>query len=202
MFDNDLVRRLPLINERRDDIINDAELLFGKADTLPGITECFTVFPVCKDGIVPVLMGNSASDMTFVTAIANIGSTDEPLTTLLLIILTMLITRRTGCTLDVAKNDFATNICLLAMIPVYAKVLGVKKKSFPRVVIRQPVGTNLLGDGTRILTEVLCNLFERDASTQCTLYILSVRSSQMFMVAWNILAHDELLPLLSEAYPS
>lgn len=74
MIDQDVIRRLPLFNQGRNDFIFLVQLSLCHVDAGSGIPELFTVFAVSKPGIVSILMRDGAVVDLFGTAVADIRS--------------------------------------------------------------------------------------------------------------------------------
>ena len=152
MVRNDLVRRLPLIDQRSDNPVFLMQLLSGHVDTGTGLLQAFPVFAVSKSGIVSVFVSNGTVRNLLVTAIADIRSFIEPAAAFLFKVGTGLVAGRAGSTLDTAKKDFPTGIGLFTMVAVDTKVFGIIKGAFV-IPVRQAVCLHLLGDGSGILTK-------------------------------------------------
>ena len=73
-------------------------------------------------------MRYSTFGMAFIASIADIWGTSKPAAVLLIKVLAMLIAAWTGFALDVAELDFSTNICVVAIEPFGAEVMGVEKE--------------------------------------------------------------------------
>lgn len=159
MVRNDLVRRLPLIDQRSDNPVFLMQLLSGHVDTGTGLLQTFPVFAVSKSGIVSVFVSNGTVRNLLVTAIADIRSFIEPAAAFLFKVRTGLIAGRAGSTLDTAEKDFSTDIGLFAVIAVDTKVFGVIKGPFV-ISVRQAVRFHLFGDGSGILTEEACDILK------------------------------------------
>jgi hypothetical protein len=94
-----------------------------------------------------------------------------------------LVTGWTGSALYSTNDDFAADIGLTAVITVNTEVLHVYKKSmvFPHA---EPVSPDFFGDGSRVLTEGLGNVFEGTAFIEGFFNVQSVIESQVFLIAW------------------
>lgn len=160
MFHNNLVRGMPLPDQRGNHLINMVEFLSGEMEAGSGIPECFPVPAVCKERIIMVLMGDGTACMSLITTIANIRSLVKPAAVLPYKILAVLVARRAGSTFDITKDNLSTDIFLLAMETVDTKVFGIQEESSSRVKIRQAVCTDLLGYRAWVFAEMACNLFE------------------------------------------
>lgn len=160
MVCNDLVRRLPLLDQRTDDPVFLVEFTSGHADTGTGLFKAFPIFAVSKPGIVSVFVCDGTVGNLFVTAVADIGSFIEPAAAFLFKVRTGLVAGRTGSTLDAAKKDFSTGICLFAMVTVYTKVFGIIKGTFV-IPVGQPVCFHFFRNRSGILTEETCDVLER-----------------------------------------
>lgn len=137
----DLIGRLTLIDQGRDDLILFPELVFGHVDTGAGVPELFSVLSVGEPGIIGILMSDGAFADVFGAAIADIGGMVEPVAAFLFEVLAGPVAGGTGSALDTTDEDFLAYICLLAVIAVYAEVVGIVKGAF--VV---PVGASVGAD--------------------------------------------------------
>lgn len=130
MIDQDMIRRLSLLDQRGNDLIFLVQFPYGHVDAGSGIPEILTVFTVSKTGIVNILMCDGAVVDLFATAVADIRGLIQAVAVLLFKVLTGLITGGTGSAFDTTEDDLAAGICFLAMIPMNTEVLGVIKSTF------------------------------------------------------------------------
>ena len=103
-----------------------------------GIAEFFTVFSVCKAGIIGVLVGNSTVADLLITAIADIRGFVKSVTAFFFKIGACLVTGGAGSTFNATKNDLAADISFSAVIPVDTEVLGIIKSAL-MIPIRKTV---------------------------------------------------------------
>lgn len=96
MICGDLIREWPLFNQGSDNHVILMEFTFAYVDPSTGIAEFFTVFSVCKTGIVGALVGNGAVAAFLITAIANIKAFIQSVTAFLFKIGACLVTGGTG----------------------------------------------------------------------------------------------------------
>lgn len=159
MVRNDLVRGLFLLNQRTDDPVFLVKFTFGHTDARTGLFKAFPIFAVSKSGIVSVFVRDGAVGNLFITTVADIRSFIKPVTAFLFKVGAGLIAGRTGSTLDAAKKDFSTGICLFAMVTVYTKVFGIIKGTFV-IPVGQPVCFHFLRNRSGILTEEACDILK------------------------------------------
>lgn len=74
MIRNNLVWRLSLQNERSDNLILLPQLLFGHADTGPGIRQGIPILTIRKFGIIVIFVSNRTVIDLFIASVANIRS--------------------------------------------------------------------------------------------------------------------------------
>ena len=70
----DMIRRLSLFDQWRNDLILFVKFPLGHVDPGSGIPEFFTIFPVSKPGVIRVFVGDGAVAELFGTAVADIRS--------------------------------------------------------------------------------------------------------------------------------
>ncbi len=160
MVRNDLVRRLPLFDQRTDNLIFLVKLMLRHIDARTGLLKTFPIFAVSKPGIVSVFVCNGAVRDLFITAIADIRGIIESATAFLFKIWAGMVTGRTGSTLDTTNKDFPAGIRLFVMVAMYTKVFGIIKGTFV-ISIGQAVCVRFFGDGSGILTEEACDILKR-----------------------------------------
>lgn len=137
-----------------------------------------------------VLMWDGAAGMALITSIADIGGTVKPLAAFFHKVFTMLVTRRTGSTLDMAEDDLPADIFLLAVKAVDTEVFGIQEEPPAGIEVRQTVGADFFGNGTGIFTEVAGDLLEGSTDIQLAFNVKPVCSGKVFMVSWNKFTHD------------
>ena len=130
MAHHDLIRGLPIFNQRGYDHIHSVQFLSAQRDTAAGISKLLTVPPVSSFGIVCIFSCNGTVIDCFRTAIADIGGFIQSAAAFHLVIFTGLVAGRTGSAFDAADNDFAAYICFGAVIAVDAEVSGIVKGAF------------------------------------------------------------------------
>jgi len=135
------------------------KLTSGHADTRAGLLKAFPVFTVSKPGIVSVFVCDGTVGDLFITAITDIGSFIKPVAAFLFKVGTGLVAGRAGSTLDTAKKDLSTGICLFTMVTVDTKVFGIIKGTFV-IPVGQPVCFHFLRNRSGILTEEACDILK------------------------------------------
>ena len=131
MVCNNLVERLSLLDQRRDDPVFLMEFTSGHVDTRTGFLKAFPVFTVSKPGIVSVFVCDGTVEDLFITAIADIGSFIESGVAFPFKVGIGLVTGKAGSILDTTKKDLSTGISLLAMVvAVDTKVFCIIKCTF------------------------------------------------------------------------
>ena len=193
----DLIRGLPLCDQRGDDHILLPEFMLCQADAGTGILQTFPVLSVSKLSIIAVLMSDGAVVDRPGTAVADIRSLIKPVAAFPAEVGTGLVAGRTGGTFDVTQNDLAAYIGLSAVIAVYAEVVGIVKSAFV-VPVAEAVVSDLFGDGGRILAEESGDILKGGTLVQGSFDVPAVIKGKMFLVSWYISAHGILLLLLSE----
>ena len=78
-----------------------------------------------------VFMWNGTVGMPLIAPVADIRCPVKSLAAFFHEILTMLVARGAGSTLNFAENDLATDILLLAVEAVDAEVFGIQKEPLP-----------------------------------------------------------------------
>jgi hypothetical protein len=73
MVCNDLIRRLPLKDQRSNDFILFPKIMFCEVDAGPGFSESLIVFAIGDSGVIKISDGNCAANPRFIAAIAYIG---------------------------------------------------------------------------------------------------------------------------------
>ena len=193
MVCNDLVRRLPLLDQRTDDPVFLVKFTSGHADARTGLLKAFPIFAVSKSGIVSVFVRDGTVGNLFITAVADIGSFIESAAAFPFKVRTGLVAGRAGSALDTAKKDFPTGICLFAMIAVYTKVSGIIKGTFV-IPVGQPVCFHFLRNRSGILTEEACDIFKRSTFGKFILDVDTIIQSQVFLITRYILTHSLIPP--------
>ena len=164
------------------------EFTFGHVDPGTGITEFFTIFSVCKTGVIDVLVGNGAVIDLLIAAIADIGGFVQSVTAFLFKIGACLITGRAGSTFDATENDLAAGIGLSAVITVDTEVPGIVKSAL-MIPVRQTMCLHFFRDGSGIFAQVFGNVLESRSFIQRIFNVDTVFKGKMFLVAGNIFAH-------------
>ncbi len=98
----DVIRRLPLFDQWRNDLILFAKFPPGHVDPGSGIPEFFTIFPVSKPCVIRIFMGDGAAADLFGTAVADIRSPVKSSAALFFEVPASLITGRAGSAFDSA----------------------------------------------------------------------------------------------------
>ena len=148
----DLIRGLPLCDQRGDDHILLPEFMLGQGDAGTGLLQTFPILSVSELSVIAVLMGDGAVAGRLGAAVADIRGLIKPVAAFPAEVRAGLVTGRAGGTFDVTQNDLAAYIGLSAVIAVYAEVVGIVKSAFV-VPVAEAVVSDLFGDGGRILAE-------------------------------------------------
>ena len=193
----DLIRRLPLCDQRGDDHILLPEFMLCQADAGTGILQTFPVLSVSKLSIIAVLMSDGAVVNRPGTAVADIRSLIKPAAAFPAEVRTGLVAGRTGGAFAAAQDNPAAYIGLSAVIAVYAEVVGIEKSAFV-VPVAEAVVSDLFGDGGRIFAEESGDILKGASLVQGSFDVPAVIKGEMFLVSWYISAHGILLLLLSE----
>lgn len=104
-------------------------------------------------------MGDGAMIYGFRASIANIRCLIEAVTTFPYKIRTGLVTDGTGSTFHITENELTAHIRFPAMIAVDTEVVGVIESAF-MIPVTKTVSPDFFGDGGRIFTQILSDLFE------------------------------------------
>lgn len=190
MVCKDMVRRLPLVDQRGYDFILLVQFSLGQVYASPGRAKSLTVLSVGKPGIVRILMSNGAMADFLWTAIANVRSPNEPQTALFLKAFTGLVASRTGSTFDTAHEQLLACIGLLTMITMDTEVVCVIEGTF-MIPVRCPTGLYLLGDSSRVLAKEASNVLKGCALIQFGFNIDTVIKSKVFLVTRNVFTHNK-----------
>ena len=126
----DMIRRLSLFNQRRNDLIFFVKFPLGHVDPGSGIPEFFAIFPVSEPCVIRVFVGDGAVTDLFGTAVADIRSPVKPYAALFFKVSAGLVAGRAGCAFDSAQDNLSAGISLLAVIAVNTEVFGVIESPF------------------------------------------------------------------------
>ena len=74
MVCNDLIGRLPLKDQRSNDLVLLPQIMFGKVNAGSGFAKALIVFAVSDPGVVKIPAGNGAAYSCLIAAIAHIRS--------------------------------------------------------------------------------------------------------------------------------
>lgn len=161
----DLVRGLSLRDQRGDDHILLAQFMLCHADTRTGIRKELPVLPVSEFSIITVFVCNGAVVYGFRTSITDIGSLIEAVTAFPYKVRTGLVAGGAGSTFHIAEDEFTAYVRFPAVIALDTEVMGIIESAF-MIPVAEAVGPDLLGDGSRILTEIFCDLLKRETLIQ------------------------------------
>ena len=189
MIDKDVIRRLSLLNQRRNDFVFLMEFASGHVDAGSGITKFFFVFTVSKAGIVSIFVCYGAVVNFFGASIADIRCLIQPVAAFFFKILAGLVTSWTGSTFDTAENELATGISFLTVIPVDAEVLCIIKGSF-MIPVGQAVCPDFLGYGGGILTQETSNVLKGSPFVQFVFNVDTVFKGKMLLITGNVFTHS------------
>ena len=126
----DMIRGLPLFNQRRNDLIFFVKFPLGHVDPGSGIPEFFAIFPVSEPCVIRVFVGDGAVADLFGTAVADIRSPVKSWAAFFFEVLAGLVTGRTGSTFDPAQDNLSAGVGLLAVIAVDTEVFGIIEGPF------------------------------------------------------------------------
>ncbi len=149
MIGYDLVRRLSLLDQRSNDLVDLTQLMFSHIYATACIAKVLLILPVCKTGVVFILVSNRTTADLFITAIADIRSFIEAVTAFLLKVTTCLVTGGAGSAFHSAQDDLSTCISLFTVITMDTKVLCIVERAF-MIPVRQAVLLHFLGNGCGI----------------------------------------------------
>ena len=138
MIRYNLIWRLSLKNQGRDDHLFLMQFVSGHVYTGSGLRETFFVFAISKNRIIAVFVGNRAVIDCFLTPDTHIRCFIKSVTSFFDKVRTCLVAGWTGGTFDTAENDLATGIDFFAMISVDAKVMCIVKTAFV-IPVAEPV---------------------------------------------------------------
>lgn len=161
----DPVRGLSLRDQRGDDHILLAKFMLCHADTGTGIRKELPVLPVSGFSIITVFVCNGAVVYGFRTSITDIGSLIGAVTAFPYKVRTGLVAGGAGSTFHITEDEFTAYVRFPAVIAVDTEVMGIIESAF-MVPVAEAVGPDLLGDGSRILTEIFCDLLKREPLIQ------------------------------------
>lgn len=109
----DMIGGLSLFDQRGNDLILFAKLLFCHVAPDSGTSKLFVIFSVGRSGIIVILVGNRAVIDFFRTAVEDIRSPVKPYAALFFRVFAGLVAGRTGCAFDSAQDNLSTGIRLL-----------------------------------------------------------------------------------------
>lgn len=164
--------------------------MLGHADAGTGVMQAFPVFPVSKFCIVAVFMGDGAMVDGLGASVADIRSFIETVTAFPYKVGAGLVAGRTGGAFHITKHDLMAHIRLPAVIAVDAEVMGIIKSAFVTPVT-EAVGSDLLGDGSRIFAEIFGDLLKREPLIQGSFNISAVTKGKVLLVSWYVFTHGE-----------
>ena len=104
-------------------------------------------------------MGDDAMIYDFRASITDIRSFVEAATAFPYKVRTGLVTGRTGRALYITENDFTAYVSLPAAVTVDTEVVGVIESTL-MIPVTKTVNPDFFGDGGRIFTQILSDLFE------------------------------------------
>ena len=184
----DMIRRLSLFDQRRNDLVLFVKFPFGHVDPGSGIPEFFPVFPVSKPCVIRVFVGDGAVADLFGAAVADIRSPVKSYAALFFEVPAGLITGRAGSAFDPAQDNLSAGVGLLTVIAVDTEVFGIIEGAFV-IPVRKAVGPDFFRDRGGILAQEPGNIFKRCAFVQLIFDIDTVFKGKVFLVARNIFTH-------------
>lgn len=128
-------------------------------DAGTGIRKEFPVLPVSEPCIIEAFMGDGAMIYGFRASITDIRSFIEAVTAFPYKVRTGLVTGRTGRALYITENDFTAYVSLPAAVTVDTEVVGIIESTL-MIPVTKTVNPDFFGDGGRIFTQILSDLFE------------------------------------------
>ena len=191
---DDLIRGLPLCDQRGDDHVFLSQFMLCHVDTGAGIRNHFPVFSVGEFRVMAVFLCDRAAVNGFCAAVADIRCFIEAAAPFLLKVRTGLVAGGTGGAFHITEDDLTTHIRLPAMVTVDTEIVCIIKSAFVVPVI-QAVSSYLFGNRCGIFAEEPGDLLKREPLIQGALNISAVIESKMFLVAFNKFTHG-IPPLL------
>lgn len=161
----DLVRGLTLRDQRGDDHILLSQFMLCHADAGAGIRKELPVLSVSEFGIITVFVCNGAVVYGFRASITDIGCLIKTFTAFPYKVRTGLVAGGTGSTFYITEDEFTAYVYFPALIAVDTEVMGIIESAF-MIPVAETVSPDLFGDGSRILTEIFCNLLKREPLIQ------------------------------------
>ena len=184
----DMIRRLSLFDQWRNDLILFVKFPPGHVDPGSGIQESCLVFPISKPGIIRVFVGDGAVADLFVASVADTRSPVKSYAALFFEVPAGLITGSAGSAFDLAQDNLSAGIGLPTVIAVDTEVFGIIEDPFV-IPVRKAVGPNFFRDCGGILTQEPGNIFKRCAFVQFIFDIDTVFKGKVFLFARNIFTH-------------
>ena len=184
----DMIRRLSLFDQWKNDLILFAKFPLGHVDPGSGIPEFFTIFPVSKPCVIRVFVGDGAVADLFGAAVADIRSPVKSYAVLFFEVPAGLITGRAGSAFDPAQDNLSASVGLPTVIAVGTEVFGIIEGPFV-IPVRKAVGPDFFRDRGRILAQEPGDIFKRCAFVQFVFDIDTVFKGKVFLVARNIFTH-------------
>ena len=184
----DMIRRLSLFDQWRNDLILFVKFPPGHVDPGSGISELFPVFPVSKPCVIRVFVGDGAVADFFDTAVADIRSPVKSYAALFFKVSAGLITGRAGSAFDPAQENLSAGVGLLTVIAVDTEVFGIIEGAFV-IPVRKAVGPDFFRDRGGILAQEPGNIFKRCTFVQFVFDIDTVFKGKVLLVARNIFTH-------------
>ena len=120
----------------------------------------FPVFPVGKPCIIAVFVGNGAVVYGFGASVADIRRFIETVTAFPDKVGTGLVAGGTGSAFHITEDNLTAYICLPAAVTVDTEVMGVIESAF-MIPVTKTAGPDFFGDGGRVFTQILSDIFER-----------------------------------------
>ena len=130
MVGYDLIRGLPLLDQRGNDLVLLAQFMSGHIYAAAGIVESLLILPVCKTRVIFIFVRDRAAADLFLTAIADIRRLVKTAAAFFLKIAACLVAGGTGSAFDSAQDDLSACIRLFAVVTMDTEVLCIIKRTF------------------------------------------------------------------------
>ena len=159
MVGEDVIRRLTLFDKGPEDEIHSVNLRPGHGDALSGGGKKFLVLALSESSIIVVLIRDMTAISWLVTAVTDKGSLFHSGTMLEDEVPAGLVTEVAVAAQIVTDDELAADICFSAAEPMDTEVVGVVERT-PVPGVKGAMEFHFLGDRSRILAEVSCDILE------------------------------------------
>ena len=134
-----------------------------------------------------------------VTSVAHIGSRLDSSALFLLKTRADPVAFMAGPALGIADDELATGIGLFTAEPLGAEVLRIVEETFSGMILGKSVLLDFFGDGGGVFAQVTSDVFKRRSRVKAVFNVKTVFDCKVFVVSWNVFAHDRILSLLTES---